>query len=250
MKLAYAPCVVMIAAGCCRTTLKTIPEDFAFSAGQESVVVGRVVLDLPKARLGLFEKLAELERIDLIVRNEETGDEFDIVCDQEGSASDYFVALPPGRYCLLEVRKGNFGTSGNEPYFMGEEYPELSLHTSIHVEGGSGRKTTVSPGVGFVPDYPPFVRRFEAKPGEVAYLGTLRFAREGKYASLGEAFDLATIGTILGDWRVEDEYGRASGAFRERFPRIHAPFVRAPMTEGGAESPPSQTFELRWRRSD
>ncbi len=66
--------------------------------------------------------------------------------------------------------------------------------------------------------------RFTVRPGEIAYLGTLRFTREqGVGSFLQEAF----LNWMPGVWTVEDEYDKTVKGLRDRCPRLTQPVLRA-----------------------
>ncbi len=102
---------VLALTGCVTTlTLRTLPADFELGANEESVVMGRVVFEPNIKPLKFFEKLNKME---LEVENNTTGDSYIIVCDKGGYKSNFFVSLPQGLYDIkkiniarMEVTKG------------------------------------------------------------------------------------------------------------------------------------------------
>ena len=106
-------CVVIFALGLtgCATTLHTIPTNYAMGTNEESVVIGRVTMDLSGGGvkpIGFFDRL---NKINVIVENHTTGKSYEIVCDQGGSDSNFFVAILPGQYSVSKLRKGNLESS-------------------------------------------------------------------------------------------------------------------------------------------
>ena len=88
----------------CATMLLTIPQDYTLGAKDESVVIGRLVVDLDIPPLGFF---ANLGRMGLTVRNETTEKDYGLVCDRTGLDSEFYVSLPPGRYRFVRVNAMN-----------------------------------------------------------------------------------------------------------------------------------------------
>ena len=102
--------VVVFALGlssCATTTeLRSIPDKYGTGPREESVVIGRVVIDLSGGSIkpiGFFDRL---DAIRIKVETSTTGESYWIVCDQTGSDSNFFVALPPGQYRITQVQKG------------------------------------------------------------------------------------------------------------------------------------------------
>lgn len=88
----------------CATMLTTIPPDHALGPGHESVAIGRVTLDLENPPHRSF---ANLGRMKLTVTNEATGKAYAVFCDRIGLDSEFYVALPPGRYRFVSVHAMN-----------------------------------------------------------------------------------------------------------------------------------------------
>ena len=128
----------------CATTLQTIPADFTFGVKEESVVIGRVIIDMGVKPIAFFDSLAKievaLERVGGPVLKETTGTTYTMVCDKSCRDSNFFLALPPGNYHVTKVVLGQleFRPSG----------------------------------------------RFEVELGQVTYLGTLKFASAGMGTSM------------------------------------------------------------------
>jgi hypothetical protein len=88
----------------CATTLTTIPPDHTLGPRDESVVIGRLTLDLMQPPLAFF---ANLGRMKLTVTNETTGKDYAVFCDKTGLDSEFYVPLPPGRYRFVSVHAMN-----------------------------------------------------------------------------------------------------------------------------------------------
>ena len=84
----------------CATTQMTIPQNYTLAAKDESVVIGRLVVDLVTAPLPFFANLGPMR---LTVTNETTQKDYALVCDRAGLDSEFFVSLPPGRYRFVRV---------------------------------------------------------------------------------------------------------------------------------------------------
>ena len=95
---------VVVGLSGCATSLTTIPPDYAAGPSGESVVIGRVTLELVQPPLAFFANLGGMK---LTVRNETTGKDYAIVCDKSGLDSEFYVPLPPGRYRLVSVHAMN-----------------------------------------------------------------------------------------------------------------------------------------------
>ena len=137
-------------AGCAFTNkVQTIPASFSVEGKEESVVIGRMITDhgtlFGAKPLGFFDRLSSME---LLVGNEATGKIVIMVCDQSGSDSNFYVALPPGRYRLAKLLR----SSGSRQF----EQTEKTL-------------VFTSPPIG----------RFEAGSGQVMYIGTLKLEYRG-----------------------------------------------------------------------
>lgn len=131
----------------CATTLHSIPPDQASLPAQQSVVFGRVTLDFGKHAIEFFD---HMNTICLTVKNLGTGELYEIVCDQGGSDSDFFVAIPPGDYWMEKQEKGNLGSQQhakftvppNQVVYLGTfRYVDAGLAESIAVGVLSGGKT-------------------------------------------------------------------------------------------------------------
>jgi uncharacterized lipoprotein YmbA len=136
--------------GCAFTNkLQTIPASFSVEGKEESVVIGRMITVhgtfLGAKPLNFFDRLSSME---LTVGNETTGKIFIVVCDQSGSDSNFYVALPPGRYRLAELRR----SSGERQF-----------------QEAVAKVVFTSPPIG----------RFEVGKGQVIYIGTLKLEYRG-----------------------------------------------------------------------
>jgi hypothetical protein len=89
------------ALGC--ASASTVPPDFALAGGRDSVVFGRLVLELGRP-IGFFDRL---DRSVLVVEHKASHKEYRIGCDQKGSDAAFYAVLPPGSYWLVKVVKGN-----------------------------------------------------------------------------------------------------------------------------------------------
>jgi hypothetical protein len=114
MKLAHRISSVMlllILAGCANT-LHTLPADYALNTQEQSVVIGRVVIDMGTLMgmkpIGFFDRMSGSQ---LTVVNVATGKEFIIVCEKNGSDAYFYVELPPGLYKLSKWDRGNLTAS-------------------------------------------------------------------------------------------------------------------------------------------
>ena len=86
----------------CATAVTSIPPDYSLGAKDEAIVLGRVAIDLWVKPIDFFDRL---NSIALVVRNTTTGNDYTIYCDQSGSESEFYVALPYGSYSHLKVTK-------------------------------------------------------------------------------------------------------------------------------------------------
>lgn len=114
-------CVVILALGLssCATVVRSIPANYAMATREESVVIGRVVIDLSGGSIqpiGFFDRLSTIQ---VKVENSTTGESYWIVCDQTGSDSNFFVALPPGQYNLTQVQKGQMESKPSGRFTVG-----------------------------------------------------------------------------------------------------------------------------------
>jgi hypothetical protein len=96
-------------AGCTgATSVSSIAPGYSAGVTGDAVVVGRIemvradgtaLMPLPAVLIG---------RMTLLVQSEGTAAAYEIRCDIAGVLSDFYVALPPGRYRLVEWKGGNF----------------------------------------------------------------------------------------------------------------------------------------------
>ena len=169
-------CVVIFALvlASCATTLESIPAHYAMQPGEESVVIGRVAIDLSGSSIkpiGFFDRL---NKILISAKNTTTDKDFEIVCDQGGSDSNFYVALPPGEYRITKVRKaqlestppGRFTVGKGQIIYIGSiKFVGRGLGAGIVASLMAGR--TSFPGDWLVGDeYLDVVRSFREKyPG-------------------------------------------------------------------------------------
>jgi len=101
-------------AGCAgATTVGSIPPGYsagATGATGATVVVGRI--EMVRADGGALMPLPSwlIGKMTLLVQSERTAEEYRISCDASGLLSDFYVALPPGRYRLVEWKGGQYGS--------------------------------------------------------------------------------------------------------------------------------------------
>ncbi len=122
--------------GGCVTSVTSIPPDYSLGAKEEAIVIGRVSIELWVKPLEFFDRL---NSIALVVRNVTTGKDYTIHCDQRGSESDFYVALPYGRYSLLRVEKGNMQITGSASHLFEVRKDQIAyLGTLKFVYRGQG----------------------------------------------------------------------------------------------------------------
>ena len=114
--------------GCALTNkAQTIPASFSVEGKEKSVVIGRMITDhgtlFVEKPLGLFDRLSSM---DILVGNEATGKIVIMVCDQSGSDSNFYVALPPGRYRLAKLLR----SSGSRQF---EQTEKMLVFTSTPI---------------------------------------------------------------------------------------------------------------------
>jgi hypothetical protein len=182
----------------CVAPITTVPRDHTLSSKDESLVFGRVRLDLDTPPLAAFTSLTSME---LTVKNEATGKDYVLVCDKTGLDSEFYGVLAPGPYRSVSIRSGN--------------------------------------AIGPLPG------RFELGPGQIQYLGTLRF-RGVSILSLSRQYGSAhffdklmdkltdTMGATTGTerWYAVDELEQAQKSLREKFPHISRPVIKSAMIAG------------------
>ena len=105
----WAVALVLALTGCAgTTTVSSIEPGYSAGATGDAVVVGRIemvradgtaLMPLPAMLIG---------RMTLQLQSERTAVAYEIRCDVAGVLSDFYVALPPGRYRLVEWKGGNF----------------------------------------------------------------------------------------------------------------------------------------------
>lgn len=101
----------------CATTLHTLPPNFALGTKEESVVAGRVTIDMGVKPVEFFDRL---NKIELTVKNEASGKDYVIVCDAGGSDSNFYVALPPGLYSVKKFKKAQLESAPSGRFVVGE----------------------------------------------------------------------------------------------------------------------------------
>ena len=121
-KASWIFCVVIFTLGLtgCATTLHTIPTNYSMGTNEESVVIGRVVIDLSGGSIQPIGFFDQLFKITVTVENHTTGKSYEIVCDQGGSDSNFFVALPPGQYGITQIQKGNLKSTPSGRFTVGK----------------------------------------------------------------------------------------------------------------------------------
>ena len=151
--------VVLVALGlstCATTTeVRSIPDNYATEGREESVVIGRVVIDLSGGSIkpiGFFDRL---DAIRIQVKSSTTGESFVIVCDQVGSDSKFFVALPSGQYTITQIQKGNlqsrpvgrFAVGKSQVIYVGTlQFAGRGLGASVAASMAAGGRSTVLAG--------------------------------------------------------------------------------------------------------
>lgn len=96
------------------------PPNYAMRTNDESIVIGCVTIDLSGGTIkpiGFFDRLSKIK---VTVKNHTTGKSYVVVCDQDGSDSNFFVALPPGQYSVSKVEKGNLESLPSGCFVVGE----------------------------------------------------------------------------------------------------------------------------------
>lgn len=142
-----------IAFGCASNpTVRSIPDNYAMGIREESVVIGRVVIDLSGGSIqpiGFFDRL---DAIQVTVASLNTGETYSIVCDQSGSSSNFYVALPPGQYKITRVQKGqlesipsgHFTAGKNEVVYVGTlKFTGRGIGAGITASLLAGGRTTL-----------------------------------------------------------------------------------------------------------
>ena len=104
MKLLAVILAVVLGLSGCATSVTTIPQDHALGNQNESVVFGRVAVELLQPPLDFF---ANLGRMRMIIRNETTDKDYAVICDRTGLDSEFYVSLPPGRYRFVNIMAMN-----------------------------------------------------------------------------------------------------------------------------------------------
>ena len=104
MKLPAIMFAVVFGLSGCATSVTTIPQDHTLGAADESVVFGRVAVELLQPPLDFF---ANLGRMRMTIRNETTDKDYAVICDRPGLDSEFYVSLPPGRYRFVNVQSMN-----------------------------------------------------------------------------------------------------------------------------------------------
>jgi hypothetical protein len=105
----------------CATTLHTIPTDYALGAKEESVVIGRVIIDMGETikPIGFFDRLSKI----VLSVEDATGGlsakRYTIICDRGGSDSIFVVTLPPGRYKITGIQRGNMESHQSGSFEVG-----------------------------------------------------------------------------------------------------------------------------------
>jgi len=182
----------------CATALTTIPQDYALGAKDESVVFGRVWLDLEKPPLAFF---ANLNRMTLTVRNDATGKDYVLVCDKTGLDSAFYVSLPPGPYRYISVRTGDL--SGPLPGRFDLGAAQVQYLGTLRFRGVSLLSLS---------------RQWESSHFFDKFMDRL--------------IDATGMTTSSEKWYIIDESEQAQKSFREKYPRISQPVVKSAMIAG------------------
>ena len=116
-----ALCIALFALGLssCAAEVRSIPDNYAMGARDESVVIGRAIIDLTGGGTQPIAFFDHLDAIQIEVENAATGESYWMVCDQTGSDSSFFVALPSGSYGITGVRKGQMEGSPTGHFSVG-----------------------------------------------------------------------------------------------------------------------------------
>jgi hypothetical protein len=205
--------LVMALAGCA-TKLHTAAPELLSGPRDKAIVIGRVeggglAPAIPVARLQFFDRL---HSITLSVRDRTSGKTYDIVCDEKGgTAAHFYVALPPGRYIVTKIRKGdpspNLQTGGSAP---APYEATFSGRGRLSRDDPEGRELTFEIG-----------RAPAGSPPAVVYLGTLEISspselRAAHYDFLG-IYHVETV--YRRGWAVGDHHDEMVETFRRKYPQ-------------------------------
>lgn len=210
-------CIAMlvIALAGCATTIKlhTAPSGLLSESGDEALVIGRVdgggpLPYIPVARSEFFDRLVS---ITLSVRERTTGRTHDIVCDEKGGyAAHFYVALPPGRYSVTKIRKGEPGPGQQASSALLPYEIRFSGRGRLSKGDPEGRELTFEIG-----------RAPAGSPPAVIYLGTLEISRQQDFRDAYTDFlgiPRPAISYMRG-WAVRDDYDEMVKTFRGKYPQ-------------------------------
>ena len=195
--------------------LPALPIDYAFGDKNESILFGRV-----STPAGTFALIDKLNKTQLLVRNETSGDGYTIVCDKGSAGSYFFAALPSGVYTITKVKRGD-GYSSPSLQFVAEPERVNYLGTLKFVLEEEGQDEDI-------------FGRFLGAIGEALKKGLAGKTEEGRpedwrrvYDSSDEKMEVRhSESFIKGDWQVEDEYDDAVKVFQQRYPQIGQEMIK------------------------
>jgi len=206
--------LVLALAGCAATIkVHTAPPDLLSRPGDEAIVIGRVdgggpLPAIPVAGLEFFDRL---HSITLTVRERTTGRTHDIVCDEKGGyAAHFYVALPPGRYRVTKIRKGDPTPSPQMGPALAPYEAMFSGRGRLSKDDPEGRELTFEIG-----------RSAAGSPPAVIYLGTLEISGRHDFANAYIDFlgNYHPERSYIRGWAVRDHYDEMVKTFRRKYPQ-------------------------------
>lgn len=136
MKVTVLMLIAFLGLAGCVTSVTSIPLDYTLGAKEESVVIGRVTIELWGKPIEFFDRFTSIA---LVVRQEATGKDYVIQCDDRGSDAEFYVSLPYGEYRMVRVTKGNqIFTASDRFTFEVRKGQVLYLGTRKFVYAGQG----------------------------------------------------------------------------------------------------------------
>ena len=116
--------MVAVMIGGCATAARDASKDLTYNSTQESLVIGRLVLDFRSTPIGFIDRL-QTQR--LFVTNVSTGRRYKIACESGGRDARFVVTLPPGDYTTTSwtkygytfYPKMNFSVSTGDATYIG-----------------------------------------------------------------------------------------------------------------------------------
>ena len=216
-----AAILVMALAGCATTIkLHTASPGILSGPRDEAIVIGRVDGGLapfiPVARSEFFDRLYS---ITLSVRDRTSGRTYDIVCDEKGGAAAHFyVALPPARYVVTKISKGDPDRFGRVPYEVA-----FSGRGRLSKDDPEGRELTFEIG-----------RAPAGSPPPVIYIGTLEISGRSDFLPANtRLLGLYTMDSTVyrRGWTVEDHYDEMVKTFRRKYPQATQPISKSLMKD-------------------